>query len=148
VIELLSQHWGFYFNASNDDWGSDDMMTLRPAVQKYLNDTRGSFIVDREANNGYARRRHFYSFSLVFSSSSTVWMPPVVASHLPALGGLSCKYARMCSSNRTFLTCYSFSSSTFDITMRVISGICARYVRRNERQPYRAWMHLGGEEKA
>ncbi|KAG0282609.1 hypothetical protein BGZ97_008910, partial [Linnemannia gamsii] len=33
VIELLSQHWGFYFNASNDDWGSDDMMTLRPAVQ-------------------------------------------------------------------------------------------------------------------
>ncbi|KAF9537746.1 hypothetical protein EC957_007713 [Mortierella hygrophila] len=33
VIELLSQHWGFYFNASNDDWGSDDMMTLRSAVQ-------------------------------------------------------------------------------------------------------------------
>ncbi|KAF9079315.1 hypothetical protein BGX23_004397, partial [Mortierella sp. AD031] len=31
VIELLSQHWGFYFNASNDDWGSDDMMTLRSA---------------------------------------------------------------------------------------------------------------------
>ncbi|KAK3810463.1 MAG: hypothetical protein J3R72DRAFT_530348 [Linnemannia gamsii] len=56
VIELLSQHWGFYFNASNDDWGSDDMMTLRSAVQKYLNDTRGSFIVDREANNGYARK--------------------------------------------------------------------------------------------
>ncbi|KAF9555653.1 hypothetical protein EC968_008795, partial [Mortierella alpina] len=22
VIELLSQHWGFYFNASSDDWGS------------------------------------------------------------------------------------------------------------------------------
>ncbi|KAI8347030.1 hypothetical protein B0O80DRAFT_220146 [Mortierella sp. GBAus27b] len=49
VIELLSQH-------SNDDWGSDDMMTLRSAVQKNLNDTRGSFIVDREANNGYARK--------------------------------------------------------------------------------------------
>jgi hypothetical protein len=56
VIELLSQHWGLYFNASNDDWGSDDMMTLRSAVQKNLNDTRGSFIDDREANNGYARK--------------------------------------------------------------------------------------------
>ncbi|KAF9536754.1 hypothetical protein EC957_009801 [Mortierella hygrophila] len=44
AIELLSQHWGFYFNASNDDWGSEDMMTLRSAVQKDLNDTRGSFI--------------------------------------------------------------------------------------------------------
>jgi len=21
VLELLSQHWGFYFNASSDDWG-------------------------------------------------------------------------------------------------------------------------------
>jgi len=62
VIELLSQHWGFYFNASNDDWGSDDMMTLRSAVQKYLNDTRGSFIVDREANNGYARKTTFLLF--------------------------------------------------------------------------------------
>ncbi|KAF9899215.1 hypothetical protein EC991_009285 [Linnemannia zychae] len=69
VIELLSQHWGFYFNASNDDWGSDDMMTLRSAVQKYLNDTRGSFIVDPEANNGYARKTTillFLSRLLVF----------------------------------------------------------------------------------
>jgi hypothetical protein len=69
VIELLSQHWGFYFNASNDDWGSDDMMTLRSAVQKYLNDTRGSFFVDREANNGYARKTTlllFLSRLLVF----------------------------------------------------------------------------------
>lgn len=69
MIELLSQHWGFYFNASNDDWGSDDMMTLRSAVQKYLNDTRGSFIVDQEANNGYARKTTlllFLSCLLVF----------------------------------------------------------------------------------
>ncbi|KAF9343617.1 hypothetical protein BGX34_006552, partial [Mortierella sp. NVP85] len=29
VIELLSQHWGFYFNASSDDWGSEDMTTVR-----------------------------------------------------------------------------------------------------------------------
>ncbi|KAG0060267.1 hypothetical protein BGZ89_012410 [Linnemannia elongata] len=55
VIELLSQHWGIYFNASGDDWGSDDMMTLRSTVQKYLNDRRESS-VDREANNGYARK--------------------------------------------------------------------------------------------
>ncbi|KAF9123631.1 hypothetical protein BG015_005274, partial [Linnemannia schmuckeri] len=56
VIELLSQHWGFYFNASHDDWGSDDMMTLRSTVQQYLNDNRESSVVDREANNGYARK--------------------------------------------------------------------------------------------
>ncbi|KAG0209859.1 hypothetical protein BGX33_005279, partial [Mortierella sp. NVP41] len=55
AFELLSQHWGFYFNSSHDDWGSDDMMTLRSAVQKYLNDHRESS-VDREANNGYARK--------------------------------------------------------------------------------------------
>ncbi|KAI8595060.1 hypothetical protein EDD21DRAFT_425759 [Dissophora ornata] len=56
VIELLSQHWGFYFNASSDDWGSGDMITLHSTVQKHLNDTRGSFIVDRQANNAYARK--------------------------------------------------------------------------------------------
>ncbi|KAG0048432.1 hypothetical protein BGZ89_004598 [Linnemannia elongata] len=33
AIELLSQHWGFYFNASDDDWGSGDMSTLRSMVQ-------------------------------------------------------------------------------------------------------------------
>ncbi|KAF9951959.1 hypothetical protein BGZ70_000789, partial [Mortierella alpina] len=44
-------------------------MTLRSAVQKYLNDTRGSFIVDREANNGHARKTTlllFLSRLLVF----------------------------------------------------------------------------------
>ncbi|KAF9540242.1 hypothetical protein BGW38_009879, partial [Lunasporangiospora selenospora] len=56
VIELLSQHWGFYFNASSDDWGSADMMTLRSAVQQFLNDKRESSSVDLEANNGYARK--------------------------------------------------------------------------------------------
>ncbi|KAF9571082.1 hypothetical protein BGW38_008680, partial [Lunasporangiospora selenospora] len=56
VIELLSQHWGFYFNASSDDWGSADMMTLRSVVQKYLNDRRDSSDIDLEANNGYARK--------------------------------------------------------------------------------------------
>ncbi|KAG0197482.1 hypothetical protein BGX33_000568, partial [Mortierella sp. NVP41] len=40
VIELLSQHWGFYFNASSDDWGSSDVTTLHSTVQDYLNDTR------------------------------------------------------------------------------------------------------------
>ncbi|KAF9940436.1 hypothetical protein BGZ65_006993, partial [Modicella reniformis] len=56
AFELLSQHWGFYFNASHDDWGSDDMMTLRSTVQQFLNDKRESSSVDREANNGYARK--------------------------------------------------------------------------------------------
>ncbi|KAG0248148.1 hypothetical protein BG011_000424, partial [Mortierella polycephala] len=56
VIELLSQHWGFYFNASSDDWGSNDMITLHSIVQKHLNDSRTFFIVDRQANNAYARK--------------------------------------------------------------------------------------------
>ncbi|KAK3822386.1 MAG: hypothetical protein J3R72DRAFT_501857 [Linnemannia gamsii] len=47
VIELLSQHWRFYFNASNGDWGSTDMLTLHSTVQKHLNDTRDSPTVDR-----------------------------------------------------------------------------------------------------
>ncbi|KAF9318228.1 hypothetical protein BG003_011622 [Podila horticola] len=35
VIELLSQQWGFYFNASSDDWGSNDKTTLHSAVEQY-----------------------------------------------------------------------------------------------------------------
>ncbi|KAF8943395.1 hypothetical protein BGZ47_005469 [Haplosporangium gracile] len=56
AVELLSQHWGFYFNASHDDWGSDDMMTLRSTVQRFLNDKKDSPVIDREANNGCARK--------------------------------------------------------------------------------------------
>ncbi|KAF9276057.1 hypothetical protein BGZ68_010295 [Mortierella alpina] len=56
VIELLSQHWGFYFNASSDDWGSSDMLTLHSTVQSHLHGTRTSFIVDRQANNAFARK--------------------------------------------------------------------------------------------
>ncbi|KAF9113508.1 hypothetical protein BGX30_006927, partial [Mortierella sp. GBA39] len=56
VIELSSQHWGFYFNASSDDWGSSDMITLHSTVQDHLKDTGESFIVDRQANNAYARK--------------------------------------------------------------------------------------------
>ncbi|KAG0315368.1 hypothetical protein BG000_005218, partial [Podila horticola] len=56
VIELLSQHWGFYFNASSDDWGSSDMITLHSTVQDHLKDTGESFTVDRQANNAYARK--------------------------------------------------------------------------------------------
>ncbi|KAG9062119.1 hypothetical protein KI688_006845 [Linnemannia hyalina] len=72
--ELLSQHWRFYFNSSHDDWGSDDMMTLRSAVQKYLNDHRESS-VDREANNGYARKTTlllFLSRLLIFKYCMSV----------------------------------------------------------------------------
>ncbi|KAG0197469.1 hypothetical protein BGX33_000595, partial [Mortierella sp. NVP41] len=56
VIELLSQHWGFYFNASGDDWGSSDMMTLHSTVQKHLNDTQDSPTADRQLNNAFARK--------------------------------------------------------------------------------------------
>ncbi|KAI8361002.1 hypothetical protein B0O80DRAFT_422126 [Mortierella sp. GBAus27b] len=75
VIELLSLHWGFYFNASNDDWGSNDMMTVRSAVQRFLNDRKGSLVVDREANNGYARKMTlllFLSRLLIFKHCLSV----------------------------------------------------------------------------
>ncbi|KAK3812540.1 MAG: hypothetical protein J3R72DRAFT_498661 [Linnemannia gamsii] len=71
VIELLSQHWGFYFNASNDDWGSSDVMILHSTVQKHLNDMRDSPTVDRQVNNGYARKTTlllFLSRILIFKS--------------------------------------------------------------------------------
>ncbi|KAI8360926.1 hypothetical protein B0O80DRAFT_145835 [Mortierella sp. GBAus27b] len=75
VIELLSLHWGFYFNASHDDWGSNDMMTVRSAVQRFLNDRKGSLVVDREANNGYARKMTlllFLSRLLIFKHCLSV----------------------------------------------------------------------------
>ncbi|KAF9984705.1 hypothetical protein BGZ65_012828 [Modicella reniformis] len=56
VIELLSQHWGFYFNASSDDWGSDDMITLHSTVKKYLNEIRETPTITRQVNNAYARK--------------------------------------------------------------------------------------------
>ncbi|KAG9319039.1 hypothetical protein KVV02_000923, partial [Mortierella alpina] len=62
VIELLSQHWEFYFNASSDDWGSSDMLTLHSTVQGLLQDSRKSFIVDRQANNANARKVTFLLF--------------------------------------------------------------------------------------
>ncbi|KAI1286152.1 hypothetical protein EDD11_000563, partial [Mortierella claussenii] len=69
VIELLSQHWGFYFNAAGDDWGSNDMMTFHSAVQKHLNDTQDSPTADRQLNNAFARKTTlllFLSRLLVF----------------------------------------------------------------------------------
>ncbi|KAF9924655.1 hypothetical protein BGZ67_009152, partial [Mortierella alpina] len=56
VIELLSQHWGFYFNASSDDWGAGDMMALHSIVQKHLNDTRDLPTTDQQLNNAFARK--------------------------------------------------------------------------------------------
>ncbi|KAI8345730.1 hypothetical protein B0O80DRAFT_266271 [Mortierella sp. GBAus27b] len=56
VIELLSQHWGFYFNASSDDWGSSDMIPHHSTVQKHLSDTRDSPTVDQQLNNAFARK--------------------------------------------------------------------------------------------
>ncbi|KAF9993230.1 hypothetical protein BGZ65_011289, partial [Modicella reniformis] len=57
VIELLSQHWGFYFNAADDDWGSGDMMTLYGSIRDHLKDLQASYtVMDLEANNAYARK--------------------------------------------------------------------------------------------
>ncbi|KAF9907382.1 hypothetical protein BX616_000423, partial [Lobosporangium transversale] len=56
VIELLSQHWGFYFNA-DDDWGSGDMMTLFNTVRNRLKEVEASSaMVDLELNNLFARK--------------------------------------------------------------------------------------------
>ncbi|KAG0339835.1 hypothetical protein BG000_001232 [Podila horticola] len=69
VIELLSQHWGFYFNASSDDWGSSDMIEVHSTVEKHLNETRDSPTVDRQVNNAYARKTTlllFFSRLLIF----------------------------------------------------------------------------------
>ncbi|KAG9319078.1 hypothetical protein KVV02_001720 [Mortierella alpina] len=41
---------------SADDWGSSDMLTLHSTVQSHLHGTRTSFIVDRQANNAFARK--------------------------------------------------------------------------------------------
>ncbi|KAG0220929.1 hypothetical protein BGW42_008532, partial [Actinomortierella wolfii] len=71
VIELLSQHWGFYFNAADDDWGSADMMTLYNTIRGYLKDVQNSpMAVDPETNNYYARKTTlllFLSRLLVFN---------------------------------------------------------------------------------
>ncbi|KAG0008825.1 hypothetical protein BGZ81_003864, partial [Podila clonocystis] len=57
VIELLSQHWGFYFNATDDDWGSGDTMTLYGSIRDHLKDLQASYtVMDLEANNAYARK--------------------------------------------------------------------------------------------
>ncbi|KAF9119661.1 hypothetical protein BGX30_003700, partial [Mortierella sp. GBA39] len=57
VIELLSQHLGFYFNAADDDWGSDDTMTLYDTVRSHLKDVQAATtVVDLEANNAFARK--------------------------------------------------------------------------------------------
>ncbi|KAF9342788.1 hypothetical protein BGX34_007663 [Mortierella sp. NVP85] len=70
VIELLSQHWGFYFNADDDDWGSGDMMTLYGTVRDYLKEIQaGTAAVDLEVNNLSARKATlllFLSRLLVF----------------------------------------------------------------------------------
>ncbi|KAG0053924.1 hypothetical protein BGZ90_006089 [Linnemannia elongata] len=70
MIELLSQHWGFYFNAADDDWGSNDMMTLYNTVRSYLKDVQvSSAAVDLEINNLFARKTTlllFLSRLLVF----------------------------------------------------------------------------------
>ncbi|KAF9536712.1 hypothetical protein EC957_009923 [Mortierella hygrophila] len=48
MIELLSRRWGFYFNASSNDLGSDDITTLIDHIGSLLQQ-------DREANNREAR---------------------------------------------------------------------------------------------
>ncbi|KAI8348362.1 hypothetical protein B0O80DRAFT_502030 [Mortierella sp. GBAus27b] len=102
VIEPLSQYWGFYFSASNDDWGSDDMTTVRSAVQRFLNDKQESSVVDREANNSYARK-----------ATLLLFLSRLIFKHCLSVPG----------SNGSFT---SASFSTFDTTLRAIFGIsCA-----------------------
>ncbi|KAG0374250.1 hypothetical protein BGX24_010635 [Mortierella sp. AD032] len=48
MIELLSRRWGFYFSASGNDLGSDDVTTLISYIGSRLEQ-------DREANNRRAR---------------------------------------------------------------------------------------------
>ncbi|KAF9119536.1 hypothetical protein BGX30_003775 [Mortierella sp. GBA39] len=48
MVELLSQRWGFYFNASSNDLGSDDITTLIDHIGSLLQQ-------DREANYREAR---------------------------------------------------------------------------------------------
>ncbi|KAG0336079.1 hypothetical protein BG004_008207 [Podila humilis] len=71
VIELLSQYWGFYFNAADDDWGSSDMMTLYNTIRGYLKDVQNSSTpVDPETNNYHARKTTlllFLSRLLIFN---------------------------------------------------------------------------------
>ncbi|GJJ67777.1 hypothetical protein EMPS_00123 [Entomortierella parvispora] len=55
LIELLSRHWGFYFNASGEDLGSDDMSTLLAQVGSRLGTNRG-------ANNRSARTMTYLLF--------------------------------------------------------------------------------------
>ncbi|KAF9546356.1 hypothetical protein EC957_009845 [Mortierella hygrophila] len=55
MMELLCRQWGFYFNASGDDLGSDDMTTLLAQVGSRLEK-------DRSANNRYARTMTYLLF--------------------------------------------------------------------------------------
>ncbi|KAG0249257.1 hypothetical protein BG011_009458 [Mortierella polycephala] len=63
VLEVLSQRWGFYFNASGDDWGSNDMSTLQSVVKKHLEETRMDDTDDRYINNSVARKVTFLLFA-------------------------------------------------------------------------------------
>ncbi|KAG9070381.1 hypothetical protein KI688_009718 [Linnemannia hyalina] len=55
MMELLCRQWGFYFNASGEDLGSDDMTTLLAQVGSRLEK-------DRNANNRYARTMTYLLF--------------------------------------------------------------------------------------
>ncbi|KAF9081366.1 hypothetical protein BGX23_000966 [Mortierella sp. AD031] len=116
VIELLSQHWGFYFNAADDDWGSGDMMTLYGFVRDHLKDLQASYtIVDLEANNAYARkltRLLFLSRLLIFKYCLGV---PGNSESSPAHDGLYCRCARTFFSKTCSMHCSS-SYLVFNIT--------------------------------
>ncbi|KAF9412654.1 hypothetical protein BGZ76_005145, partial [Entomortierella beljakovae] len=69
VMELLSQHWGFYFNASGDDWGSEDMSNLLEKVDDILVKTITPDVVDQKKNGESAKKMTcllFLSRLLVF----------------------------------------------------------------------------------
>lgn len=69
VIELPSQHWGFYFNASSDDLRSSDMIRLHSTIQSTWMIPENLLLLTDKSTT----RRRWCSSSLG-SSSSTAWM--------------------------------------------------------------------------
>ena len=106
------------------------MTTLHSTVQDHLNDTREHAVVDRQANNAYARKTTlllFLSRLLIFRRSLA---SPAAARHLQVQDGPSYKCVSMCCSRRTCSIFYSTKFPSFDITLLAIfwiwSAMCTR----------------------
>ncbi|KAF9089423.1 hypothetical protein BGX27_002464 [Mortierella sp. AM989] len=56
MLELLAQQWGFYFNSTGDDIGSDDMTTLKSEAGEKLHDE------NKEINNTRVKKSIYLLF--------------------------------------------------------------------------------------